>query len=211
LDAEMLSQLCGVFGLSADSTESDVLAAAQSQVGELNALKAVVNTASEEKRFQIEFPTMYQQQMELAAESRANKALVFANDVSKFKKPEGDGDATKLVPTKMGMSALAMNTVMEAHQRFAVGQGTLEDFENAIRTISDGGVLEFGEVGSAVAPELTDIAPLTPEGIAQNRKAFAERVAEIKTQDGVDFATAISMASERYPELAKVYGAAAPA
>lgn len=205
---ENIARLRTLFGLSADTTDDAVMSAVEAQITELNALKAATSMASEEQRLATEFPAMYKQHQEMLERDRSTSASAFAQSVSKFKIATEGGE---FKDTTRGLSSLACETVAEAHKKFAMGTGGLEDFEAAITAIAHGGTLEFGEAGHSVEGELPVIDLNSNAGISNTRKLFAQKVAEIKDKDSLDLSAAMKVAAERYPDLAEAYAAAVPA
>jgi Mu-like prophage I protein len=185
---------------------------------ELKQFKDAVGGSSKEREFAEMFPEQHRQMQELAAKNRTTDAKAFSESVARVNKAVGEGDSVTFEPTRSGLSALALNTLAEKHTKFAEGTGTLEDFEEAVKTITNGGIVEFGEVGSSFAEEDDDIMidGTTPQGIANARKLFSEKVAEVqarhaKENDGeqLGILEATNKAAEKYPELAKAYRATA--
>jgi hypothetical protein len=162
----------------------------------------------EEKRFSEDYPVQWAEMQRLTGESREREGKQFSESVATVKRPDGD----KLVKTGHGLSALAMESVAETHRKFAEGNGTVSDFEDAIHAIVDGGIVEFGETGSNHQPEPMKLNTTTAEGVSQARKLFAEKITEIQLEgDGMSFNEALNEAAKRYPELADAYRASAPA
>lgn len=204
MDEAQLNALMELYGVD---TEDKLIAAIQADHAEAEKLKAAVATSTKEKLFAEQFPQEYEQHMSLIAERNQRNSQVFAASVSKVTKPEGE----KLVPTTLGLSALAIETVEEAHTKFAQSIGTVEDFENCIKVMVSG-VVDYGEHGSSKLPD--DPAPLdttTAQGVANARQLFADKVSEIMTADSLEYSAAMAEAAKRYPDLANAYRATSAA
>jgi hypothetical protein len=192
---------------------------ATTQFSELKAFKETVASSQQERSFAEQYPEAYERMQRLEAKDRENASISFSESVKRFNKPTGnkddDGNIT-FEPTRNGLSALALEEIATTHKKFSEGSATLEDYENTIRTIMNGGIVEFGEVGSSREREVTEVQPGTPQGIAANRKAFADKVAETQRSfaeknDGkqMDYMEATKEAAKLYPELAEAYAATA--
>lgn len=201
-----------------DKADGDTLVeSVRNAFSELKTFKETVGESGKEKQFAEMFPQQYKQHMELLETNRANAAKTFSENNARINKVVGtEGDTIKTEPTRSGLSALALETVADKHKKFAEGIGTLEDFEEAVKTITNGGVVEFGEVGSSNEEEQIVVDGTTVQGIANARKLFAEKVSEVQTRhakenngEQLDILVASAKASELYPDLAKAYRATA--
>jgi hypothetical protein len=204
LTPEELAELKLKLGLKEDATPAEVIATAGTAFSENSTLKTLVNQVNEEKRFSEEYPTVWAEQQRLRAESADNRATRFSESVSRLTKTEGE----KQTKTTLGLSALALEKVTEVHKKFSEGTVTAEDFEEAVRTITAGGIVDFGESGSSLDDENVIVEVKTggtPQAIHDNRKLFAEKVSEIQTKDKLEYKEAIKLATETYPELAAAY------
>jgi hypothetical protein len=196
-----LAALRTLLGLKADAEATEVMAAVEQLQAEVEPLREAVKASSAESNFARDYPGIYKNYISLMDQNRQAQARDFVSGVMKLQKPEGDG----YKDTGFALSAAAMENIESAYIRFATGVGTLDVFTEAIEAIMHGGLLQYGEMGSSQPIEVTPIDTTTSQGIAEVRKAFAAKVTEIQTQDGVDFATALKLASQRYPDLAAAY------
>jgi hypothetical protein len=103
--------------------------------------------------------------------------------------------------------------VEETHKKFSDGKATVVDFEECVKTIVNGGILEFGEIGSGKGEdEVPVIDNTTATGVAQARKIFAEVVSKIQQENPEwDMVKAMSEAARKHPELAETYQVTLPA
>jgi hypothetical protein len=162
----------------------------------------------EQKKFSEDYPTQWAEMQRLLSLENARAGKAFSESVATLKRQEGEN----LRDTEFGLSALAQQTVAEVHKKFAEGTVSLEDFENAVKAITESGVVRFGEEGSTQAPEPVVIDTSNAQGIQSARRLFAEKVTEIQVAgDGMDYKSALIEASKKFPELAQAYRAAAPA
>lgn len=203
MEGEQLTELAKLLGLPEASTFEQVMASATTQFGELATFRSAVNASNEEKEFAERYPDIYREHMENREAVINTKASSFCDSVKSLTRVEGE----KQVNTKFALSALAMENITDVHKKFAMGTVTLSDFENAITTIMHGGVLDYGEKGSAVPKEdgieLPDTS--TKKGVQQARQLFADKVSEIQMADGLDWNAALKLAGEKYPDLAEIY------
>jgi len=206
-----LNELLGVDDIEADDA---FMPAVRNAFSELAALKNTVGATSQEREFSEKYPDLWREHNDLLNANRAGNAKTFAESVSRINRVAGvEGEEIKLEPTRNGLSAAALEQVAEVHKKFAEGTATLADFEETIKTITNGGVVEFGEVGSSTpGEEPIEIDDTTAQGIANARKLFAEKVADEQkkgTDNEISFEAAVTKAGEKYPELAAAYRATA--
>lgn len=201
-----------------DGVEKAFLDKAANAFSELKTFKDTVGSSQQEKTFAEQFPAVHKEMQELKAARRDSAAIAFSETVKRFSKPNGkDNEGNEqFEPTRNGLSALALETIADTHKKFSEGSATLEDYETTIKTIMNGGIVEFGEVGSSRdRTELLSVDTTTPTGIASARKAFAEVVAAVQAEDpekfggSAKYSEAIAEAAKRQPELAEAYRATA--
>ena len=212
-DVAELNELLGVEDIEADDGAT-FMPAVRTAFSELAALKASVGQSSQEKEFAEKFPAVWREHQGLLESNRTNAAVKFAESVSRINRVTGTGDSVTMEPTRNGLSAASLEQIAAVHKKFSDGSATLEDFEETVKTIVNGGVVEFGEVGSAGEPEVVEVDSTTAQGIANARKLFAEKVAEeqaaaSKTDEPLTFEQAVVKTSEKYPDLAAAYRATA--
>jgi hypothetical protein len=175
---------------------------------EMTELRRAVNASAEEKQFAEKFPSYWREHQELMQRDRNGRARAFSESVSHFTKPEGD----KFVPTGVGLSALAMDKITEVHIKFAEGIATLADFEEVVKTITQGGTVAYGENGSSRVREMQDLDVSNAAGISSVRKLFAEKIAETQRDNpDMSYQDAIAKTAELYPDIAAAYRVPAPA
>jgi signal peptide peptidase SppA len=196
-----------LLGLNAEATDDEVFAAVQTLHGEVESMRSAVSLSNEEADFRKKFPRMWEEHVAMVERDRSINADTFVKSITEFKQPEGAG----MRKSGWGLSAHAQDIVAETHKRFAVGEAGLGDFESCLKAIAEGGTVQYGEIGSSLAPAVSEFSVDTTsaEGIQRARKMFADRVAEIQREDKLDFDAALTEAARRYPELARGYRAAA--
>jgi hypothetical protein len=200
------SKIRTALNLSADASDSEVETTIANLVAEVEPLRQATAHATEEQRFAREYPAMYREHVEQREQNISNRATAFVDSVRTTKTAVGE----RLVDSKFGMSALAADTVLDAHKKFAKGEGTLADFEKSIAVIMNGGMVEYGERGSSIPVTETGVDTSTMAGISNTRQLFANKVAEIQESDKVDYKTALNLAAQRYPDLAAAYKVTVP-
>jgi hypothetical protein len=162
----------------------------------------------EQKKFSEDYPAQWAEMQRLTNLENERAGKQFSESVSTIKRQEGDS----LRETEYGLSALAQQKIAEVHKKFAEGTVSVTDFEEAVRSITESGVVKFGETGSTQAPEPVVVDITSAQGIAGARRLFAEKVREVQAStEGMDYNTALIEASKKFPELAQAYRAAAPA
>ena len=194
-----------ILGLSAEATDEEVFAAVQALQARVEAVDSAVSLSNEEADFRKQFPRMWEEHQQMVERDRQINADAFVKSVVSFKKPEGK----VLKGTGWGLSAHAQDIVAEAHKRFAVGEAGLGDFESCLRAISDGGMVEYGELGSATPAPIQESGYdlSTAAGIRDARQLFFAKVKEIQDEDNLEFDAAVTEAAKRNPDLASAYRA----
>jgi len=203
LTPTQVSQLYGLLGITMPDTPGDeFFEPAKVAFSEWKSLRDAVSASSEEKAFAEKYPQYWREHQELLQRDRQTTALQFSESVKTVCVPEGD----KTVPTKQGLSALAIDKVKEVHIKFSEGSATIADFEEVVKTIMDGGLVQYGEIGSSVAGEVVPINTATLSGLRDARKAFAEFVLEVQKEEAFsDYGAALAEAAKRKPDLANAY------
>ena len=193
-------------GLQLGSNE-DLVAHIRAMHEERLALEASVAAAGEEDDFSKKYPGLWAEHQELLNDRAANRATEFANSVKSLGFVEGE----TIKPSKYGLSALALEEIANCHVKFASGKASLTDFEDTIKVVTQGGIVDYGERGSARQPDLpTSFNPSSAEGIVGIRKEFAVKVSEIQKKDNLTYTAALTEAAKQYPELAAAYQNAVP-
>jgi hypothetical protein len=176
--------------------------------GELSALRDAVAASEQEKHFAEQYPQYWEEHNKLMERDRTNSAKVFSESVSRIRKAEGYG----LKDTRMGLSVAALEKVVDTHKKFAEGTATIEDFEACLKSIVQGGIVEFGEIGSSSEEALPDVDTNTAVGLAGARKLFAEVVSRVQKENPeLDYLGAVAEASKKHPDLAQSYSLTLPA
>jgi len=175
---------------------SDKLDTALDQVEELN---EAIEQAARTRSFASDYPDEYNEMQKIRAERRENAAKLYAGKFGRLTGEDGK-------PTKFGLSLPVREKIEEAHLAMAMGEFGENELTEIVNLIaSKNAVVEFGEKGSSrLGNEHDDSAAPTGDRVA-DRKAFAQKVKEIMEEDSLDRKAAISLASERYPELARAY------
>ena len=198
-------ELRNILGISADG---DIIQASKIQLGELTELRRNVDAATQERKFAEEYPAFWGEHNKLMERDRDNSAKHFSESVARVRKAEGFG----LKETAKGLSSMSLTKVHDLHMKFAEGTATLEEYEDVIRTIVNGGIVEFGEIGSSATDDVPLIDTNSATGIAGARKLFAEVVSKIQADNpDKDYRWAMDEAAKKHPDLADAYAVALPA
>lgn len=188
--------------------DGKILEAVQHHFGELAQLRDAVSASEQEKVFAEQYPQFYAEHRKMLERDRRNTAKDFSEQYAKVRRAEGLG----LKTTNLGLSSAANEKLIEAHMKFAEGLGNLEDFEEVIKSIMHGGLVQFGEVGSSGEDPLPEVNGNDAVGIANARKVFAEAVArEQKNDPELSYQEAIAVAAKKNPDLADLYKVTLPA
>jgi hypothetical protein len=176
--------------------------------GELASLREAVSAADQEKVFAEQYPQYWNEHRKLMERDRENSARTFSESVKTVREQKGYG----LVETKQGLSTLAQDKIIEMHKKFSEGNATVDDFEECIKTITQGGILKFGEIGNSSEENLPDFDTSTSTGIVGARRVFAEVVSKVQTEHpDWDYMKCVSEAGKKHPDLADAYRVTLPA
>lgn len=202
-------ELFRALNLSEDTNDpAKVVEALKVQFGELEALRSSVSAAEQEKIFAETYPQYWEEHRKLMERDREHTAANFVGGVTTIRKTEGYG----LKNTKQQLSVEAQRTLMESHTKFANGQGSLEDFEAAIKAVTQGGIVQFGEIGKSDGEDIPEYDTNTAAGVAGARRLFAEQVAKAqKDNPGMSYTDALAEAGKKHPDLAEAYKITLPA
>jgi Mu-like prophage I protein len=187
--------------------DEEVVEAARLKFGELSELKSRRDLAAQQKEFSEKYPDLWSEHNALVERDRANTAKAFSDRVSKIRTVKGQG----LVDTKQGLSTMALEKVQEVHKKFSEGTATIEDFEDCIKTIVNGGIFNFGEIGSSSSEDIPEVDTGSATGIAQARKIFSE-IMKKNMEENPDWGPekALEEASKKHPDLAEAYKVSLP-
>lgn len=188
--------------------DAQIVEGVKVKFGELAALRDSVSASEQERIFAEQYPQFYEQHQKLVEEQRKGRANKFSESVGRVRKAEGFG----LKTTTQGLSTKAKEKLEEVHLKFSENKATVEDFEECVREIMNGGIVNFGEIGSGADEEIPEVDTTGPVGIANARKAFAEIVNKVQSDNPeLDYRAALSEAAKKAPDLAEAYGIALPA
>lgn len=185
-----------------------ILEAVKVRFGELHALRDAVSASEQERVFAEQYPQFYEQHQHLLERDRRNTAKTFAESVQKVRRNEGYG----LKDTRQGLSVATLEKVAEMHMKFAENKATVEDFEEVVKCITNGGIVQFGEIGSSSNDSIPEIDVSSASGVATARKVFAEVVSKIQRENpDMPYLEAVNEASKKHPDLADTYKVTLPA
>lgn len=189
--------------------DGKIVDAVKTKFGELAALRDSISASDQERLFAEQYPQFYEQVQDLTRENRKNTAHKFSESVSRIKKAEGLG----LKTTTQGLSTSVLEQIEEVHVKFAENRATAEDFENVVKAIVHGGIVNFGELGSSKDEDVVEVDTTTLNGVANSRRVFAEQVAKWQREhpEESDYLAAVREVSKKFPDLAEAYKHALPA
>jgi len=199
LTPEQESELRKALGIADDG---DIVEAVKLQSGEITELRRNADAITQEKKFAEEYPAYWGEHQKLMQRDRQTSARAFSESVSRVRKAEGYG----LRETAKGLSVMALSKINDLHLHFAEGTATQEEFEECIRTIVNGGIVEFGEVGSSSIEDVPLIDTSSANGIVAARKLFAEVIQKIQADNPEwDYLKCMAEAGKKHPDLAEAY------
>lgn len=197
-----------MFGVDDDGK---IVESAKLMFGEHKDLKDRVAAQDQERKFAEEYPQFWQEHNALMERDRVNTAKNFAESVTRVRKAEGFG----LRDTPQCLSAKALESVVEVHKKFAEGTATVEDFENVVKTITNGGIVTVGEIGHSNGDgndPLPEYDTSSATGVAASKKLFGEIVSRIQSEhQDWPFEKCLNEAATKHPDLAEAYRVTLPA
>lgn len=203
-----VNELRRVLDLPVDAHGDKIVETIKVKFGELHSLREAVSAADQEKVFAEQYPQYWGEHRKLMERDREHTAKSFSESVSKVRDQQGYG----LVETKRGLSTVAVEKVTTTHKKFSEGTVTLEDFEECIKSIVNGGIVQFGEIGNSTDDSLPDIDTSSAPGIAGARKLFAEVVSKVQREHpDWDYLKCVDEAGNKHPDLAGAYRVTLPA
>lgn len=192
-------ELRAALGIGDDDNLLDTVQSIVAKAGKYDAIRSDVE---EKKAFSETFPKEAAELEQLRKEREAGIAKRFSEEIGKMRfKDSPDADAGI---TTMGLSALAIQTIENTARKFTEGRATLDDYRSSLEAIMNNGIVDYGTAGSSRAPRESNYSVASGDFI-EGRKQFAELVANIQTQDNLDFDSALSIAAEREPDLFEAY------
>jgi hypothetical protein len=202
-------ELLRVLELPVDAKPDAILESTKRMSGELTTLRSSADKDTQEKVFAETYPAYWEEHRQLMERDRENTARNFSESAKTIRRAVGNG----LVDTNQGLSAAAQSKVIEYHKKFSEGTATLEDFEEVIKTITNGGIVMFGEMGSGSREdEPPPVDTNSATGVAQARRTFAEVVGKIQLDNPeYSYEQAMEEAARKYPDLAQAYRITLPA
>lgn len=201
-------KLFDVLGIKSDTKPEDVVTQVQGIIGERDELKKKEDASDQEKKFAENYPQYWAEHNKLMEKTRGQDAKTFSESISKVKKVQGNG----LIDTMTGLSPMARQKVEELHIKFAEGSAEVGDFEECLKTIINGGIVQFGEVGSGASDDDIVVDTSNANGIVGAKKAFAEVMNKMKEENpDWDNRKALEETRKKHPDLYKATQVAIPA
>lgn len=195
--------------------EGKLVEAAQVKFGELQELQRANAVKDQEHKFAEEYPEMWDEHNKLMQQTRESEANAFSESVAKVRRQDGFA----LKDTRQGLTTKAKTDIAGLHKKFSEKSATVEDFEEVIKSIVNGGIIEFGERGTnngGSGDGDTDVPSFdaTAAGIAGSRQMFGELVQKEINSHSAEWAElpyneqllkAGEEVAKKHPDLAENY------
>jgi hypothetical protein len=203
---EILAALREKLGIEEDA---DVVSHVEGLNAELEPLRELKKHHEDQKKFSEMFPEEFARMQALEAANRDSVVKQFSDALAnrRFARTTGDKDDEGNAITEnttYGLSALAVEEMGGLVKKFSERTANLDDFKGVMETVFNGGIVDYGNKGSELAPSAEDTVVRGKDNL-EGRKLFAEKVNEIVEKDELSFDAAIKVAVEKYPELYEQY------
>jgi len=190
----LLKQFGEVLGVTfSEFTEKEVLDKATELAAVIAPLKKVKQDAETTRSFRDTFPQEFAEMQNLRKSRIENDARKFAENYERFTVKDKDEKDTR------GFSALVLGKIEDTHKKFSEGIVTAEDMADLLDSISEGGIVDYKEIGSSRRKEFSGSDTTDP------RKQFSEVVAGLMGNDELSYEDAIVEAAKSEPELYQAY------
>lgn len=204
-DMELEKKLREALGLADDA---DIVKAITDLNDEVTPMREALKTHNEKKAFSEAFPkeAARMEALEKAEQQREAKQFAESYVDSRLTKKSGDNDEA----TTLGLSGLVIQELETVAKQFSEGTPSLDGVKKVVDTILANGIVDYGTKGSTRENEetLNDDQAVPTGGMREVRKAFAEKVTKIMTDDKVEYKVALSLAADKFPKLAEAYQSA---
>lgn len=209
VNREQLLALAKSTGLKVDDSWTDEVLFSKigehstQMFSELQPLRDAAEAAATRHSFAEQFPEQAKRMAALEIKDRKNDAALFASSLKRLMTKGDDGE---LKATEFGFSTLIRDDVEKFHMAIADGTPSVEAFTELMTEIVNGGVVQFGEIGSSTLEEGEE--PLTkPKLEGQDaRQYFASLVKEeMKADKDLSQSDAIALVAEKNPEAFAAY------
>jgi len=192
-----------------DVKPDEVVEKVRLMFGELETLRKSQDRTEQEKKFAEQYPEYWAEHNKLMARDRDNSAISFSESVKTLRKAEGNG----LKTLNQGLSPQALEKVQDVHKKFSEGTVTVEDFEDCLKSIMNGGIYQFGEIGSSGnEDDIPEVDASTATGVAGAKKLFAE-VMDRTAKENPEWDTrkVLEETAKKHPDLFEASRVALPA
>lgn len=159
---------------------------------ELDPIKEVQASASEQAKFAEQYPEQYAEILELRQTRIDGNAKSFKEQYERFSKKDGD----KEVKTTVGFPMVTLNKIEESHKAISSGNFSHAMLGNLLNLVTQNGFVDFAELGSNRQGE-----SLVSDPIQQ----FANRIASLMTDDKLEAREATNVAARKWPEEYEAY------
>lgn len=201
---EFLKKLGELLKLEDEPTEDAVLAAFADRIAQSDPIVEALEDANDKQTFSERYPVEYEKMSQMETRIREADAKAFAEKYTNARvvKTSGEGEEVVTESTPYGFSALAIERIEKLHKAFSNNAITEKDISDVLDAVMDNGLVDYSERGTT---RVEDSDSLEPDSV---KSAFAEKVVAIVREDKVDHATAIKLATDKHPELARRYAEA---
>jgi len=201
---ELLAALREKLGIAEDA---DIVSHVDSLNAELEPLRELKKHHESQRQFSDMFPEEFARMQKLEEAQRDNMVKQFSDSLAGRRlarttdKKDDEGNSIT-ENTTYGLSALAVEEIGGLVKKFSEHNVNLEDFKSVMDTVFNGGIVDYGNKGSELAPAEEVVRA---DNNVDARKLFAEKVNEIVKNDNLEFDAALKVAVEKYPELYEQY------
>lgn len=201
---EFLKKLGELLKLEGEPTEDAVLAAFAERIAQSDPIVSALEDANEKQTFSERYPAEFEKLQKQDKRIREMDAQAFSDRYTKARvvSVTGEGEDKIETETPFGFSALATEKIRDLHLAFSEGAVQENHISDVLDAMLNNGMVDYSERGTSRVDETSE---LSTDNVKQ---AFAEKVVAIVTEDKVDHATAIQLATDKHPELARRYAEA---
>lgn len=184
--------------LSEDATEDEILAAADEVRNILEPLKKAKEDGEKVRSFREQYPEEYAELQRLREAQIIRDAQAFSENYYRFTVRDGD----RVRKSNFGFSQRVMDAIADLHKKFSERNATHADLKNLLDLISDNGIVDYSEHGSArQSEEMAEKDPIL---------AFSSKISELMEKDDLTYEKAFNLARSQYPQLYEEYKRSVP-
>lgn len=200
-----------VFGIADDV---DIVAHAEKLTADAASLAELRSATEKALAFSEQFPEEYKRMQRLEESNRKADALAFSESYAGKRlavdtgETEGDGDdaTAKLKTLEYGLSGKAVEKIRETYLQFSEGAASPTILREALDTVFNGGLVEYGTRGSSLNDPNVD----KDDGVIEGDPVlvFSEAIAKAQENDGLDYEAAMRLVAVQNPKLVEEWQSA---